>query len=83
VWRLVLLGTFPAGTVIQARYDGGNFVTVATVAGSTQTQLRHHLAKQKCQAMSVRVFGATALTGLALEVGVKRGAAKLPAAQTV
>jgi hypothetical protein len=82
VWRLVLLGTFPAGTVAQVEYDGAGG-GVFSVTGATLTQLRHHLARQKCQTLRLTVLGATAMTSMALEVGVKRGAAKLPAAQTV
>lgn len=98
VWRLFILGTQMNSATITVSiftdYDetaASETFTVDTTGYSTTAplQLRHHLVKQKCEAIRVKLTESLStgsgfkLTGLSFEVGLKRGGMKLPAARTV
>lgn len=83
VRRFLCTGTFPASPVatLEVRYDG-SAIYGASINVPASSQFRHHLATQKCGLVAFRIIGADALSNFALEVGLKKGARKLPAAQT-
>jgi hypothetical protein len=97
VWRALLVGRMASDATLSmtALYDYES-VGVSAIPNAAVTQaahpggvfqLRHHLARQKCEAVSFVIQASSsgegfALTNLTLEVGVKKGARKLPASRT-
>jgi hypothetical protein len=83
VYRLLLLGDVDAGTdsltvSVYSDFATSADETVAVSATTAPTQLRHHIKKQKCQAIQIGVSSSATVRGmkfsnLALEVGLKRG----------
>lgn len=64
--------------------------TSAGIASGGMLQVREHIARQKCEAIRFKIIDTPAypasglgLTSLALELGVKKGAFKLPVTNTI
>lgn len=96
IYRLMMVGEASANQImsLQVGYDFGTLGTVVngvTVAPSgTVVQVQHHFARQKCEALKLKVFWAQStgttrmrLTDLTLQVGVKPGYYKVPSAQRI
>jgi len=99
VRRIAVLGDYKSAHTIRLRiyydYDTTNYTeysepTSAFISGANVYQFQIHLATQKCQAIQVEIQASSAgalqamsLTGLALEIGVKPGMARLPAAKVI
>lgn len=95
IWRLYILGTFKSAhtLTVMARYDyDSSYVETFAVApnlSDAQYQYAVHLIKQKCEAVQFEIYDANQsgtgesmeLTALTLEVGIRKGAMKLPAAR--
>lgn len=66
-------------------------VNSSNFSSTSQMQIRHKPRRQKCEAIRFRIqdgslsspYNGMSLTGMALEVGIKRGAFKLSAGRTV
>jgi hypothetical protein len=96
VWRAMVLGEFKGAHTLglQFVYDynttPSQITSFVVAADASPYQYRVHLATQKCEAIRViiadRSQGGTGealtLSGLAFEVGIKRGTRKLPAGQS-
>lgn len=95
IWRLWILGKFKSAhtLVVKARYDyNDDYVETFTInpsASDSQYQYSCHLRKQKCESVQFEIYDedqsgtgeSFELTGLTLEVGVRKGAMKLPASR--
>ncbi len=95
VTRALLVGDAGTGTttvLVEVAYDySDTYQTLGTASltSSGTFQIRGHLSKQKCAALRFRITATNtgapgfSISNLTLEVGAKRGARKLPAAQTI
>ncbi len=99
VKRLILNGSYGANSTITIAvavdYDNTVAYTATLTASSTARvaavlQLRHHIARQKCQAIRFTItdtpvtsaYSGCNFSGITLELGMKKGSAKLPAANS-
>lgn len=95
IWSCTILGKYKAAhtLTVKVRYDyNESYVetyAVAPLLADTQYQYRVHLLKQKCQAVQFEIYDSNQtgtgesmeLTALTLEVGLRKGGMKLPAAR--
>lgn len=93
IWSCTILGEYKAvhTLTVKVRYDyDETYVETYAVAPSSsdaQYQYRVHLLKQKCEAIQFEIYDSNQvgesmeLTALTLEVGLRKGAMKLPSAR--
>lgn len=93
IWSATVLGKFKAAhnLIVKARYDyDESYVetfTITPLIADVQYQYRCHLRKQKCEAIQFEIYDSAIvgesmeLTAITLEVGLKKGSMKLPAAR--
>jgi hypothetical protein len=93
VWRALIIGKYKSAhtlTVIaRFDYDESYSETFEVTPQPTDVQYQYscHFAKQKCEAIQLEIFDADQtgesmeLTALTLEVGLRKGSMKLPAAR--
>lgn len=90
VWRVLILGRWYSSHALTAKvyYDYSTSYsetyTISQATTITPYQFNLHLKKQKCESMKIEIYDTGSgksieLTGLTLEVGVKKGTMKLPA----
>jgi hypothetical protein len=93
IWSCTVLGKYKSAhdLIVKARYDyDDDYVETYTITPEStdeQYQYRVHLQKQKCEAVQFEIYDTNQtgesmeLTAITLEVGVKKGAMKLPASR--
>lgn len=91
-YKLQILGTGTAGKIsVSIAYDNDPTITQTTIVtpivnGSGTFQLSVSLVRQKCQALQITVQdidgNLASVSGLALEIGMKKGTNKLPATKS-
>lgn len=90
IWRILLLGKYYSSHTLTVKvyydYDDTTVETYTKTPDPLQGiyQFNIHLKRQKCEAIKIEVFDTGTgqsmdLTGMTLEVGVKRGTMKVPA----
>lgn len=94
VWRVLILGRYWTDHTLTAKvyYDyDTSYVETYTITPNPLNgiyQFNIHLARQKCEAMKIEIYDTGTgqsmdLTGITLQVGVKKGVAKIPATRKV
>lgn len=90
IWRVLILGRYYSPHTLTAKvyydYTTTSSETYTFTPSSGLYQFLCHLARQKCESVKIEIYDTGAgrsmdLTGLTLEVGIKRGAMKVPAAR--
>ena len=92
IWRLLILGRWKSSHTLTVKvYYDYDDTTVETYTISQTTslnlyQFNIHLRRQKCESIKVELFDTGSgqsldITGMTLEVGVKQGTMKVPAAR--